>query len=252
MSDSQAKYGLEQSILFPKWIDQTKTWIWVLLYLFLWLEFSSQAAEVGLLHGEVQRYDLRQNVWKNIITGGSINSGERIRPGNFGRVELIFKNRRYLRLAGKSEILVHEQNQNKRLVLDVFLVRGKLWTSVLRKLTRRSRLRIRTPVAVIDVKGTQFNTVFKVRQKALEITVLEGKVEVLPRQKVDGPQKVEGPDEITGPSEILQDEWLVLVSSGQLMIIESGDVRPRVSKAKMTNLENVWIRFNRERDSSLQ
>ena len=61
-----------------------------------------------------------------------------------------------------------------------------MWTSILRKLKKKSRVKIRTPVAVMGVKGTQFNTVFQPVTEQLEVIVVEGRVEVLPPSQVEG------------------------------------------------------------------
>ena len=225
----------------------SQTWIWIVLFLVLLSGKSPEAAEVGPLQGLVQRLDLRQNRWKNIRNGEKISEGDRIRTGKNGRIELVFKDRRYLRLDRASEIRILEDGENPKVRdLDVFLARGTLWASVLRKHSRRSSLRIRTPVAVMAVKGTQFNSEFEHQQQMLQVTVLKGRSEVI------APEKMEGPREIQGPREISREEWLVRVSSGQFLNIGPYDARPTLGIAGQGLLENEWVQFNKERDSSLE
>ena len=230
-----------------------QTWIWIKLFLVLLSGNSPEAAEVGPFQGVVQRLDLRQNKWISIRNGENISEGDRIRTGKNGRIELVFKDRRYLRLARASEIRILENGENPKVrALDVSLARGTLWASVLQKHSRRSRLRIRTPVAVIAVKGTQFNTEFEHQQQMLQVTVLKGRIEVLAPETVKGPEKRRGPKEIQGPREISREEWLVRVSSGQFLNIGPNDARPKLGTAGKGLLENEWVRFNKERDSSLE
>lgn len=230
-----------------------QTWIWILLFLVLLSGNSPEAAEVGPFQGVVQRLDLRQNKWISIRNGEKISEGDRIRTGKNGRIELVFKDRRYLRLARVSEIHILEEKENTKLRdLDVTLVRGTIWASMLRKHSRRSRLRIRTPVAVIAVKGTQFNTEFEHQQQMLQVTVLKGRIEVLAPETVKGPEKMRGPKEIQGPREISREEWLVRVSSGQFLNIGPNDAQPKLGTAGQGLLENEWVRFNKERDSSIE
>ena len=63
---------------------------------------------------------------------------------------------------------------------------------------------------------------------------------------------MEGPKEIPGPREISREEWFVRVSSGQFLEIGPYDARPTLGTARQGLLENEWVRFNKERDSSLE
>ena len=120
-----------------------------------------EAAEIGPIKGLVERLDLRKNKWEKVRQGDSILKDDRIRTGRNSRAELVFKNKVYLRASANSEMNVRSLfGDTKEQDLDVNLIRGTLWTSALRKLKKKSRVIIRTPVAVIAVKAPQFNTVF--------------------------------------------------------------------------------------------
>ena len=211
-----------------------------------------EAAEVGPIKGLVQRLDLRKNKWEKVRKGDSILKDDRIRTGRNSRVELVFKNKIYLRASANSEINVRGLfGDTKEQDLDVNLIRGTLWTSVLRKLKKKSRVKIRTPVAVMAVKGTQFNTVFQPVTEQLEVIVVEGRVEVIPPSRMEGPGKIRGPKEILGPREITREEWMAQVSSGEKLILSRNDEKPLIGKAGPDQLGNDWILFNRERDRIL-
>ena len=212
-----------------------------------------EAAEIGPIKGLVQRLDLRKNKWEKVRRGDSILKDDRIRTGRNSRAELVFKNKIYLRASANSEINVRSLLvDTKEQDLDVNLTRGTLWTSVLRKLTKKSRVIIRTPVAVMSVKGTQFNTVFQPANEQLEIIVVKGRVEVLPPLRIDGPGKIQGPKEILGPREITREEWMAQVSSGEILILNRKDEKPIIGMTGPDQLENDWILFNRERDRVLR
>ena len=120
-----------------------------------------EAAEIGPIKGLVERLDLRKNKWEKVRRGDSILKDDRIRTGRNSSAELVFKNKVYLRASSNSEMNVRSLfGDTKEQDLDVDLIRGTLWTSALRKLKKKSRVKIRTPIAVMSVKGTQFNTVF--------------------------------------------------------------------------------------------
>ena len=208
-----------------------------------------EAAEIGTIKGLVQLLDLRKYKWEKVRRGDSILKDDRIRTGRNSRAELVFKNKVYLRASANSEINVRSLfGDTKDQDLDVNLIRGTLWTSALRKLKKKSRLKIRTPVAVMGVKGTQFNTVFQPVTEQLEVIVVEGRVEVLPPPQMVGPGKIQGPKEILGPREITREEWMVQVSSGEKLILSRKDEKPLIGTASPDQLGNDWTLFNRERD----
>ena len=208
-----------------------------------------EAAEIGPIKGLVERLDLRKNKWEKVRRGDSILKDDRIRTGRNSRAELVFKNKVNLRASANSEMNVRSLfGDTKEQYLDVNLIRGTLWTSVLRKLKKRSRVKIRTPVAVMAVKGTQFNTVFQPVTEQLEVVVVEGKLEVLPPSQMEGPRKIRGPKEILGPREITREEWMAQVSSGEKLILSRKDEKPLIGSAGPDQLGNDWILFNRERD----
>ena len=208
-----------------------------------------EAAEIGSIKGLVERLDLRNNKWEKVRRGDSILKDDRIRTGRNSRAELVFKNKVYLRASANSEINVRSLfGDTKERDLDVYLIRGTFWTSVLRKLKKKSQVKIRTPVAVMAVKGTQFNTVFQPANEQLEVIVVEGRVEVLPPSQMEGPGKIRGPKEILGPREITREEWMVQISSGEKLILSRKDEKPLIGKAGPVQLGNDWILFNRERD----
>ena len=209
----------------------------------------TEAAEIGPIKGLVQRLDLRKNKWEKVRQGDSILKDDRIRTGKNSRAELVFKNKVYLRASANSEMNVRSLfGDTKEQDLDVNLIRGTLWTSALMKLKKKSRVKIRTPVAVMAVKGTQFNTVFQPATEKLEIIVVEGRIEVLPPSKMEGPEKFRGPKEILGPREITREEWIAQVSSGEKLILSRKDEKPLIGTAGPDQLGNDWILFNRERD----
>ena len=208
-----------------------------------------EAAEIGPIKGLVERLDLRKNKWEKVRRGDSILKDDRIRTGRNSRAELVFKNKVYLRASANSEMNVRSLfGDTKEQDLDVDLIRGTLWTSALRKLKKKSRVKIRTPVAVMAVKGTQFNTVFQPANKQLEIIVVEGRIEVFPPSQIEGPEKIRGPKEILGPREITREEWIAQVSSGEKLILSRKDEKPLIGTASPDQIGNDWILFNRERD----
>ena len=91
-----------------------------------------EAAEIGPIKGLDERLDLRKNKWEKVRQGDSILKDDRIRTGRNSRAELVFKNKIYLRASANSEMNVRSLfGDTKEQDLDVNLIRGTLWTSVL-------------------------------------------------------------------------------------------------------------------------
>ena len=77
---------------------------------------------------------------------------------------------------------------------------------------------------------------------------MEGRIEVLPSIRKEGPGKIRGPKEILGPREITREEWISQVSSGEKLILSRKDEIPLIDTAGPDRLGNEWILFNRKRD----
>ncbi len=71
-----------------------------------------------------------------------------------------------------------------------------------------------------------------------------------PGQDVNVPVEIAGPREVAPPQEISLDEWLLLISRDQKVIIRPGEV-PQVEPLTAEDKEDEWVKFNSERDQAL-
>ena len=218
---------------------------WICLYtvcLLCCLELK--AAEIGEASGQAEHYNSRLHSWQRVKQGSKIGFGERVRTGSGGFLELRFSGKRFIRLAELSEVELNgTEGVDSPRIIDISLTRGRIWASVLVRKIRRGFMEIRTPVALLAVRGTQLDASFRRDLGELQLAVLSGSVEVAPPKIVEGPEVVEAPMEIESPREITREEWIVLVESGHLFSITAGG-QPQVLKAGETVLENDWVVFN--------
>ena len=244
------------SLFFPGWKDRNSRAVrnttaekWICLFtVCLLFCLDLKATEIGETSGQAERYDSRLRSWQRVNQGSEIRFGERVRTGSGAFLELRFSGKRYIRLAERSEVELNgtEGGDSPR-DIAISLTRGRIWASVLVRKIRRGSLKIRTPVALVAVRGTQLDASFRRDLGELQLAVLSGSVEVAPPEMVEGPEVAEGPREIEPPREITREEWMVLVGSGHLFSITAGG-EPRILKAGETGLENGWVVANRQRD----
>ena len=228
------------------------------LILLLWPVFLlygisvCHAESVGYLKGSAEYYHKAEKRWKSISISQKFSDATRIRTGQDGRVELIFKGSRAIRLSQNTELFLKKTTSNKTGgLVDGNLLKGRIWGSVFRKSTKTGRMLIRTPIAIIGVRGTQFDVLLKEKQKSLKVTVLKGRVEISPPVEIDGPVEIEAPFEVESPHEINQEEWLMGVQSKQQLTVTAGEL-PVLSEAESAFFTDEWIHFNQKRDQELR
>jgi hypothetical protein len=62
--------------------------------------------------------------------------------------------------------------------------------------------------------------------------------------------EIAGPREVTPPQEVSRDEWLLLVSADQKVIIRPGEV-PQIEPLTAEDKEDEWVKFNTTRDAEI-
>ena len=133
------------------------------------------------------------------------------------------------------------------------LLLGRFWGGVIRPLKdlQAEHFQVSTPTAVIGVKGTQFGVDYDKKQDETKALVINGTVAAQPpptEQK--GPVEIAGPREVAPPQEISRDQWLLLVSRDQKVIIRPGEV-PQTEPLTPEDKADEWVKFNTERDAAL-
>ena len=205
------------------------------------------AGEVGYVVGSAEFFDTTQSQWAPLQLRQRLGAGNRLRIRGLGRVELRFVGQRFVRLNSGTEARLHSDARSVTDPVAVDLSAGQAWGSVLGARDRPDALRIRTPQAVVAVKGTQFDVLLEPRLSRTEVSVFRGQVEVQPSVEIEGPKEVPGPQEVAPPQEVSREAWVVLVREQQRLVIGETGI-PRLEALSSAVRENDWVHFNLERD----
>ena len=222
------------------------------LWLLLLAESSLilNAGEVGYAVGNAEFFDTTQSQWAPLQLQQRLGAGDRLRILGLGRVELRFAGQRFVRLNSGTEAQLRSEARSAADPVVIGLQAGQAWGSVFGARDRPDALRIRTPQAVIAVKGTQFDVLLEPQLSRTEVSVFRGEVEVQPPVEVTGPKQVPGPQEVAPPQEVSREAWVVLVRKQQRLVIGETGI-PRPEALSPVAQEDDWVRFNLERDRNL-
>ncbi len=117
-----------------------------------------------------------------IKKGLKLNNGDLIKTTSKGRVKVIFNDNSIIFIARKSKIRIDKYDYNiftKKRGAQLSLLSGRLKSWVAKLNSSKKKFTIKTPTAVIGVRGTQFIVSVSEGEDAnTEVGVLEGKVEV--------------------------------------------------------------------------
>ena len=212
------------------------------------------AAKVTYLKppAQIKRQGARE--WRPLKLEDAVQTGDRLRTGFGGRVEVTLGSKRVFRIGEATEIAMPELEdpQGTRTRSRFHLLLGRFWAGLIRPLARRANttFQVSTPMATIGVKGTRFGMDHDRNRNTSRVLVLEGAVAVVPPGGEKQLVEVEGPREIAPPQEITEEEWLLLVEREQKVIIRPGEV-PRLEPITPEDRADEWVRFNSQRDQAL-
>jgi hypothetical protein len=213
------------------------------------------AAKVTLLQRPVEVKPAGQTKWSPLNVGDELAEGDSIRSGHGGRAEITIAEKRLFRIGEDSEV------QIDKLVLKesdmqgkVRLLLGRVWSSILVPLRagREEEYQVVTATATLGIKGTRFDVDYDGKTKALQATVLEGKVVANPiPEPAAPPTAIAGPREVAPPQRITRQEWVLLVSANQKLIFVPGQ-DPKVVPITADDRQDEWVKFNDARDAQLK
>jgi len=146
-----------------------------------------------------------------IAVGGSVFQNERVRTGDLSQAQFVFLDRTNLGVGPKSEVTLNEFVYNpKRGSGKVVVNLGRGVFRFVTGLQRSTNYELRTPIATIGVRGTEFQVlvdddliVIALVRGALRIVTAQGRVVVLARAlttiTIHADGQVDGPMPWTGP-----------------------------------------------------
>ncbi|MBI4083854.1 MAG: FecR domain-containing protein [Candidatus Lambdaproteobacteria bacterium] len=220
----------------------------------LWLSAEVHAAEVGYLVPPAQIKRKGTEVWQTLKLGDQVNEGDTLRTGMGARVEIRLKDLRVFRIGQATEVEMTGLQDDRGLRAKFGLILGQFWGSLVKPLARATgeKFEVQTASATIGIKGTSFGVVFDKATGGVDVSVLTGEIVAVPPGKEIGPPtEVPGPREIAPPQEVSRDQWEVIVTRDQRLIIRPGEA-PRTVPLTAEDKQDPWVAFNIERDRLLQ
>lgn len=211
---------------------------------------------VLLLSKGATRY---QKVYLNM----PVKNGDKIETKKTARCEITFKDNSVVRIDEQTIYTIEKADIGpEKKEVSSFLFLGKLWSNVKKLISSKDTWRLKSPSAVVAVRGTVYRMNAGADSSA-QVLVYEGNVAVSPatttatgqsRSDIQKgkPVEVQGPQQVEGPSEVSVGQWLEIVKAQQQIV-----VKPDGSFAKSDfNLEDDakldWVQWNKERDKLLE
>lgn len=210
---------------------------------------AAWAAKVTYLELPAQVKRRGTSAWVRLAVGDPIQEGDAIRTGMGGRVEITIAPKRVFRVGQASEIAVPALEEKQGVKASMQVLGGRFWASLRTPLKEAlgEQFEVKTATATIGVKGTQFGVDYDKEQKTSAVTVVDGVVSAATPKQAGPAEEIEGPREIAPPEEISRDQWFVLVSKDQKVIMRPGQ-EPKVVPMTPEDKKDEFLLFNQERD----
>ena len=219
-------------------------------------EMTAAAAKavITLVEGKAEMITADRKAWQTASVNSMLESGDKVRVLEEGRMELILDNRSVLRLASNSSLELKEVERSPRKErYSFFFSVGKMWTRVTRMLGFGSSHQVETPTAIAAVQGTSYDLQVDPGQQT-RVRVFSGNVKIYnpfagdlaPGQKVP---KLEQPTRVAGPKRISREEWEQLLLGQYQQVTLGRKGRSAISGFDLPAArKEAWIRWNEERD----
>lgn len=206
---------------------------------------AEPSAIISDLKGSVNIGVSVEGPWQPARLEQPVSSGQIVQTGTDGMVELKLPDGSVVRLGASSRYQIQVaafKKHSRRFSARLFF--GRIWSRV-RKVLRagRGNFDLKTPTAVVGVRGTAYDVEIKKDQSAT-IAVFDGRVGVAPPVL----QENASHDEVTWPTEVSEQQWEeIIVQKLQKLQIQA-DGTPGEPQPLVAADTDDWIRFNLERD----
>ncbi|RMF62115.1 MAG: hypothetical protein D6748_00180 [Calditrichaeota bacterium] len=196
--------------------------------------------------------------------------GDKIETKKESRCEITLRNGDVFRIDENSIFTLEEALVTEKTVkAEMSLSLGKIWANIKKIFSRDDYLRVKSPSAVIAVRGTIYR-VDAQEDSTTEVRVYEGEVAVTPPppkvptpgapprpqpkpkpQEVPPPTQVPAPTQVQGPTEVSVEVWVEIVKAQQQIVIKPDGTRSIAEFDPEQDAQLDWVRWNKRRDSLL-
>ena len=213
--------------------------------------------------GEVAISRDRGGLWQQALLNCVVYNTDIMKTGAESRCEISLKDGSVIRIGENTELAFDDiELKDNRLQGSARISAGQIWSNLQKLKSGDEALSVRTPTAVMAVRGTVFRANAEPDSSA-SVLVYEGQVDVklteemeekvLPEKKdrSGAPRRIEGPQQVHGPYEVTLEEWQRIVAGMQINIRKDGkyysfNFDPEADAAL------DWVKWNKERDSLIQ
>ncbi len=194
--------------------------------------------------------------------------GDRLETKKESRCEVTLNSGDVVRIAENSIYTFEEVEATEETVkAESFLGLGKLWATVRKVFSDDDYYRVKSPSAVIAVRGTIYRVDVE-QDSSTQLRVYDGEVEVKPwkpamgmqeksgigqgqAQPIGPPEDVPGPTEVAGPSDVSEEEWLEIVKAQQQITIQPDGSYQTSDFDVVEDAQSDWVQWNKKRDEML-
>ena len=132
-------------------------------------------AAISSMKGNVQIRSATERKYESAYKGQMIRTGDWIKTDLNVFVAIIFLDGSNIKIREKTEIeIMSSRVAAKKLMTLLYIAEGQAWSKVTKE--SNSGFHIKTPTALVSVKGTEFNVDFNDLTESTTLTVIEGEV----------------------------------------------------------------------------
>lgn len=194
-------------------------------------------------------------------------SGDKVETKKESRCEITLKNGDVVRIDENSIYTLEKVDIGEKTVkAESFLGIGKLWGTVQKIFTKDDYYKVKSPSAVIAVRGTIYRVDVE-PDSSTQLRVYDGQVEVSPWQSGMGmleqgstqgqprqmgpPRDVPGPQDVSGPRDVSMEEWLEIVKAQQQIVVRPDGSFEKAEFDPVEDSKSDWVQWNKKRDEML-
>ncbi len=193
--------------------------------------------------------------------------GDKIETKRESRCEITLRNGDVIRVGENSLYTLEDIEITSTTVrAESFLNFGKIWINIRKLFSRDDFNRVKSPTAVIAVRGTVYRLDVASDSTTL-VRVYRGQVEVKsaststsapgksPGEKLKPewpPRDTKGPDDVEGPRDVTMKEWLEIVKAQQQILIHPDGSYQKSAFDLQKDAASEWVQWNRMRDRLLR
>jgi len=211
---------------------------------------AEAGVQASFVKGQAFQGSSERGPWRPLSRAATIATGDYVKTGDDGIVELTLPDKSVIRLAPDSLYHVEEaefpEQAPRKWSAKLFF--GKLWANVQKRTGIMSgRFDTRVPTAVVGVRGTVYNLA-AARDSSTDVYVYDGVVGVGPPMVAEGAAR----EEVAWPAQVSEKQWEEIILAKLQRLHIGADGRPGKPQAFDPEAEmDDWVAFNQERDAEL-